>query len=97
MIQYERRFVELYELVADKLVETRKYYDLYNTLTSSHRCMANEVSLLDSISAGFPQAQKSKGGKMQFSQSFAEIIESVDNNLEVLRKEYEEERSEVEK
>merc|ERR1711898_50138 len=31
LIQYERRFVELYQQVDSKLEEDRKYYDYYNT------------------------------------------------------------------
>ena len=42
-MQYERRFVELYELVAAKLIETRKYFAMYNTLDDSYNLMNNEV------------------------------------------------------
>jgi len=35
LIQYERRFGELYQQVAWKLEETRKYYDFYNQLDTS--------------------------------------------------------------
>jgi len=42
-MQFERRFVELFELVQQKLSETRKYYAMYNTLEQSHSFMKNEV------------------------------------------------------
>lgn len=44
LIQYEKRFVELYQQVAWKLEETKKYYDLYNTLDTSLGFIQKEVS-----------------------------------------------------
>ena len=46
LIQYERRFGELYQQVAWKLEENRKYFDLYNTLETSLSFIQKEVSLL---------------------------------------------------
>ena len=43
LIQYERRFVELYQQVAWKLEETRKYYDMYNTLETTLTFLQKEV------------------------------------------------------
>ena len=43
LIQYERRFVELYQQVAWKLEETRKYYDMYNTLDTTLGFLQKEV------------------------------------------------------
>lgn len=43
LIQYERRFVELYEQVAAKLGETRKYYATYNTLEQTLSFLQREV------------------------------------------------------
>lgn len=45
LIQYERRFVELYQQVAWKLEETRKYYDIYNTLDTSLGFLQKEVKI----------------------------------------------------
>ena len=45
LIQYERRFVELYQQSAWKLEETRKYYDVYNTLETTLGFLQKEVSL----------------------------------------------------
>jgi hypothetical protein len=66
LIQYERRFVELYELVSEKLIETRKYYAMYNTLEDTHRYMTNEVSLLESIAQNFPKSIQSAKGTSLF-------------------------------
>jgi len=87
LLQYERRFVELYELVNEKLKETRKYYELYNTLEDSHRYLSQEVSILNSISEGFPKAMKTKPGKDSFIESFATIIDGVNKTLEHADKE----------
>ena len=43
LIQYERRFVELYQQVSWKFEENRKYYDLYNTLDEQRNFLQKEV------------------------------------------------------
>lgn len=43
LIQYERRFVELYQQVSWKLDETRKYFDIYNTLETTLTFIQKEV------------------------------------------------------
>jgi hypothetical protein len=45
-LQYERRFVELFELVGAKLKEDKKYYELHNTLQEKHRHLTTEVRVL---------------------------------------------------
>lgn len=45
LLQYERRFVELYQLVAEKLKETRKYFALYNTLDDTRTYLSREVGV----------------------------------------------------
>lgn len=88
LLQYERRFVELYELVQDKLVETRKYYEFYNTLNESYQYMTNEDNLLNSIIDGFPKALKSsQKGKESFLASFQGILQNVNANKEHVEKE----------
>lgn len=44
LIQYERRFVELYQQVAWKLEETKKYYSMYNTLDTTLTFLQKEVN-----------------------------------------------------
>ncbi len=46
LIQYERRFVELYQQVAAKLEETRKYYDMYNILETTLGFIQKEVEII---------------------------------------------------
>ena len=43
LIQYERRFVELYQQVSWKLEETRKYFGIYNTLETTLTFIQKEV------------------------------------------------------
>ena len=60
LAQYQKRFLELYTQVASKLVETRQYYNLYNTLDTSRLYYTREVSLLNSIFDNFEKAKASK-------------------------------------
>lgn len=53
LIQYERRFVELYQQVAWKLEETRKYYDMYNTLETQLSFLQKEVQSIPYFSISF--------------------------------------------
>jgi hypothetical protein len=63
LIQYERRFVELYSQVAWKLEETKKYYDMYNTLDTTLENLQKEVKVLNSISENFQEAMRSSQTK----------------------------------
>eukprot|EP01018_Ginkgo_biloba_P004070 Gb_34641 [translate_table: standard] len=49
LIQYERRFVELYMHIQAKLRETRRYYGTYNALVEANELTLKEISLLNSI------------------------------------------------
>mmetsp|Transcript_9877 Transcript_9877/g.16567 ORF Transcript_9877/g.16567 Transcript_9877/m.16567 type:complete len:451 (-) Transcript_9877:99-1451(-) len=81
LIQYERRFVELYQQVAWKLEETRKYYDMYNTLDKTLGFIQKEVKLLNSISDNFHEAMKSPASKLEFSKQFDSIVKGVEDSL----------------
>jgi hypothetical protein len=48
-VQYERRFVELYEQVERKFAETKQYYVRYNTLNETLGFLRKEMDLLDSM------------------------------------------------
>lgn len=47
LAQYERRFVELADCVADKLAATRRYFDMYNAAADALRLAQNETALLN--------------------------------------------------
>jgi hypothetical protein len=78
LIQYERRFGELYQQVAWKLEETRKYYNQYNTLESELSYMQKEIKLLNSISENFKDAMKNSSSKTDFLKNFESIVKGVE-------------------
>ena len=80
LTQYQREFVELYEQVAAKLMETRQYYNSYNTLEDQRVFLSKEVSILDSINDNYNVAMQSKTNKENLLKSMQQIIESVEKN-----------------
>ncbi len=81
LIQYERRFVELYSQVAWKLEETRKYYALYNTLDTTLNFLSKEVKLLNSISENFNDAMTSTQTKAEYLKQMDQIVRGVEDSL----------------
>ena len=58
LIQYQKRFVELYNQMSFKYTETKHQYALYNTLSDTKSYMEKEISLLNSIHDGYEAAIK---------------------------------------
>eukprot|EP00604_Paraphysomonas_vestita_P001663 CAMPEP_0174822044 /NCGR_PEP_ID=MMETSP1107-20130205/12726_1 /TAXON_ID=36770 /ORGANISM="Paraphysomonas vestita, Strain GFlagA" /LENGTH=618 /DNA_ID=CAMNT_0016039945 /DNA_START=219 /DNA_END=2075 /DNA_ORIENTATION=+ len=81
LIQYERRFVELYQQVAWKLDETKKYYSLYNTLDTTLTFIQKEVKLLNSIGDSFDEAMKSSQSTQEYLEQFRNIVKGVEDSL----------------
>lgn len=81
LIQYERRFVELYQQVAWKLDETKKYYSLYNTLDNTLSFIQKEVKLLNSIGDSFDEAMKSSQSTQEYLEQFRNIVKGVEDSL----------------
>lgn len=79
LIQYERRFSELYQQVAFKLTENKKYFGLYNTLDTTLSLLQKEMKVLNSISDNFAMAMKSKENKATFLQQFESIVRGVED------------------
>lgn len=77
LLQYERRFVELYQQVAAKLDETRKYYDTYNTLREKCSLLDKQAQVIQSINDRFLKAMKTKAGKENFRKSCAQILNGL--------------------
>lgn len=69
--------MELYTQVASKLVETRQYYNLYNTLETSRLYLTREVSLLNSIYDNFDKARASKGHQDTFIQTLENMLKNA--------------------
>lgn len=82
LMQYERRFVELYQQVAWKLDETKKYYSMYNTLDTTLTFMQKEIKLLDSISSSFEEAMVHPQSKQEYLDQFELIVKGI---VEALR------------
>jgi len=81
LMQYERRFRELYSQVASKLDETKRYYALFNTLEEKKGYLAKEVSLLNSIHENFTKATSGGGSKDKIVESVEGILKSVQQTL----------------
>lgn len=81
LIQYERRFVELYQQVAWKLDETKKYYSLYNTLDTTLSFLQKEVKLLNSIGGSFDEAMQNPQSSAEYLEQFKNILKGVEDSL----------------
>lgn len=96
LLQYQRRFVELYDLVSNKLVETRKYFDMYNMLEEKHKYMLNEVNLLNSISDSVPGLMKTSKGKDMLLANFKKILSGMGTSQEQVNLRYGTEKKKLE-
>lgn len=92
LMQYERRFIELYDQVTATLEETRRYYNVYNTLEESRMYLAKELSLLESIAKTF-ESISSKEAKGKFLDQLSTIIDGVLANKTRTDKKVEEEQT----
>ncbi|KAG7393177.1 Coiled-coil domain-containing protein 93 [Phytophthora boehmeriae] len=81
LVQYEKRFVELYDEVALTLDETRKYYCVYNTLKTTHDFLEKEISLIDSINENFDVAMGSNTATQAFFMQMDNIIQNVQGTV----------------
>lgn len=77
LIQYEKRFVELYDEVALTLDETRKYYCVYNTLKTTHEYLEKEISLINSIYDNFDVAMSAKTATDAFFSQVDAIVKNI--------------------
>jgi chromosome segregation ATPase len=82
LLQYERRFIELHDLVAAKLQENKKVVEQYNVLEQTHSFLQKQTSLLNSIQEAIPKAIKSKEGKEALLKSVRGILEGVSKSQE---------------
>lgn len=81
LIQYERRFVELYSQVAWKLDETKKYYSMYNTLDTTLSFLQKEVKLLNSIGGSFEEAMQHPQSTREYLTQAESIIKGLEDSL----------------
>ncbi len=89
LLQFERRFVELYELVAERLVESRKYYEMYNRLNTIYQYLQSELTILESIITNFPIGMKTQASQTQMLSQFEKMLVGVQNSRETVELQYE--------
>eukprot|EP01106_Pelomyxa_sp_JSP_P012653 TRINITY_DN3553_c0_g1_i1.p1 TRINITY_DN3553_c0_g1~~TRINITY_DN3553_c0_g1_i1.p1 ORF type:complete len:338 (-),score=96.63 TRINITY_DN3553_c0_g1_i1:184-1197(-) len=82
LTMYQRQFVELYEQVAVKLIETKRYYCTFNCLVDTHKCYAKEVQILENIQANYMELMKSKATREKFVESMESIVKQVSGQTE---------------
>ncbi|XP_050938178.1 uncharacterized protein LOC103488264 isoform X2 [Cucumis melo] len=92
LIQYERRFSELYINIQDKLRQTRRYYATYNALLEIKDLMLKETSLLNSISSQFQDAIASSASKMKLIDSMVGILKGIQQKLDKVNLSHQEEQ-----
>ncbi|KAJ5068737.1 coiled-coil domain-containing protein [Anaeramoeba ignava] len=93
LIQYEKRFVELYQQMNTKVYETKKHFNTYNSLEDEKAILEKELAFLNKINAGFQPSMKTENTKQQFIQSFEQIIDGVSRNAQQVHKVLEEEQT----
>ncbi|XP_065035089.1 uncharacterized protein LOC103973059 isoform X3 [Musa acuminata AAA Group] len=82
LIQYERRFSELYSQIQEKHRQTSKYYDTYNALLEIKELMLKETSLLNSINSQLQDALTSSIGSSKLVDSMEVIVKGAQQKLE---------------
>jgi hypothetical protein len=85
LMQYQKRFAELYDQVLAKLEETRKYYNTYNTLEETRKFLERELTLLNSIHDNFKDAMQAKATKEKFMESLSHIVQSVKQSKDAVK------------
>jgi len=92
LLQYESRFAELYKQTAERLKETKKYFDMYNTLNQVFDNMEKEVKLLEDVREKFNTAVTSAEQRAKLKASFSNILTGIQTMIEHHKKELESEK-----
>uniref|UniRef100_A0A452QM95 Coiled-coil domain-containing protein 93 n=1 Tax=Ursus americanus TaxID=9643 RepID=A0A452QM95_URSAM len=77
LIQYQKRFIELYRQISAVHKETKQFFTLYNTLDDKKVYLEKEISLLNSIHENFSQAMASPTARDQFLRQMEQIVEGI--------------------
>ena len=82
LAQYERRFVELADMVASKLGETRRLYASYNAAADSLKLLTTEVQLLNKLRGQYDTVRSAERDvRSAFVNSMASVAAGVQDNL----------------
>ncbi|XP_041986245.1 coiled-coil domain-containing protein 93 [Aricia agestis] len=92
LLQYEKRFVELYNQVASKHKETKQYYIFYNTLYEVKLYTSKELSLLNSILDNYEEAMSSTRKREEFMTQFESIVEWVNQTVKKVEQKFKHEK-----
>ena len=84
LMQYERRFRELYRQLAVKSEETKKYYDQYNLLEEKKGYLTKEASLINSIHDNFSKTS-SKEASLKLAETVDTLVKSVTQSLDKVK------------
>lgn len=77
LLQYNRRFTELYEQVMSTLEENRRYYETYNELVEQQKFVTKEISLQNSIRKQYQSASATASGRAAILSSLGDIATGV--------------------
>ncbi|CAF0725890.1 unnamed protein product [Rotaria sp. Silwood1] len=91
--QYRQAFFQLYNQSAVLYRQTKQNYTLYNTFTDMINYMEKEITLIESIYQGYPQAIQSQSGKDNFLKQLENIVESVKQSRFKIEQRRQEEKS----
>ncbi|XP_003743607.1 coiled-coil domain-containing protein 93 [Galendromus occidentalis] len=78
--QFQRRFVELHQQVADVHKETKQYYTMYNTMNDLCAYLEKEIGLVNSIQDNFVQAMGSSSNRDMFLKQVDASIQGIRQN-----------------
>ncbi|XP_063892977.1 coiled-coil domain-containing protein 93-like [Helicoverpa armigera] len=92
LLQYEKRFIELYNQVASKHKETKQYYIFYNTLLEVKLYTSKELSLLNSILDNYEEAMSSVRKREEFMTQFESIVEWVNHTVKKVEEKFKSEK-----
>jgi len=90
LTQYEKRFKELYLQIVINLDGTKKYYNIYNTLSTTYEFLQKENSLLNSINDGFKKTIGNKKVSKEYRQWLIDTsrtsLDAVNTSLDTINK-----------
>lgn len=80
LTQYQKRFMELDNQMADEYSQTQQFYTLFNTLESQRAFMSKEVSMLTSIAEGLPKMGKNVVQRDHFLRQLEALLQEVEQS-----------------
>ncbi|OQR77356.1 coiled-coil domain-containing protein 93-like [Tropilaelaps mercedesae] len=78
--QFQRRFVELHQQMADVHKETKQYYTMFNTMNDLCAYLEKEIGLLNSIQDNFTQAMGSSASREMFLGQVEASVQGIRQN-----------------